>query len=165
MDDRDDKPLLYPFIGRKTPAGGAHILLGQPNIFFLTINTKDRVPWMDQTTVQSSLESIWQKEATAWLTGYYLIMPDHVHLFCAPHDLHFALDRWIAFWKRQFSRRHLDEPWEFQRRGFHHRLRDAQEYHEKWTYVRENPIRKGLVTQSDEWPYQGTVHELRWSNG
>jgi putative transposase len=75
--------------GRQTPAAGAHIFLGQPNIFFVTVNAKDADDWMDDVTVQDSLAQIWTKEAKAWLVGYYLIMPDHVHFFCAPHDLHF----------------------------------------------------------------------------
>ncbi len=154
---------LWPHVGRTAPAGGAHIFLGQPNIFFLTVNTKDRVPWLGQHKVQSSLEDIWRHVATAWLVGYFLIMPDHLHLFCAPRDLHFTIDRWITFWKAEFRRRHLNEPWEFQRRGFHHRLRNAAEYTEKWTYIRENPIRRGLVCHTDEWPFQGVVHpEERW---
>jgi len=152
---------LYPEVGRRTPSGGAHLFFGQPNIFFLTVNSKDRVPWVGQSKVQTSLVNIWRESATAWLTGYYLLMPDHLHLFCAPRELRFGIDAWITFWKRQFTRHHLNESWEFQRRGFHHRLRNVQEYHEKWTYVRENPIRRGLVKDADDWPYQGTVHELR----
>jgi hypothetical protein len=31
--------------GRKTPCHGAYIDLGGPNIFFVTVNAKDRVPW------------------------------------------------------------------------------------------------------------------------
>lgn len=158
----EDHARLDPHVGRSSPASETHILLGRPNIFFLTANAKDRVPWMDQPVVLTSLVEVWRNQATAWLVGFCLIMPDHLHLFCAPRDLRFGIDNWITFWKRQFSRRHIGEPWEFQRRGFHHRIRNALEYHEKWTYVRENPIRKGLVTRPDEWPYQDTVHELRW---
>ena len=93
----EDKSPLYPVVGRAAPAAGAHIILGQPNIFFLTVNAKDRIPWMDQAAVQTSLVTIWRDEATAWLTGYYLIMPDHLHLFCAPRDLRFGIDAWITF--------------------------------------------------------------------
>ena len=154
---------LWPHVGRSAPAAGAHVLLGGPNIFFLTVNAKDRVPWMAQATVQEGLASVWRTEATAWVVGYYLLMPDHLHLFCAPRDLQFGIDTWITFWKRQFSRQHLVEPWTFQRRGFHHRIRDAQEFTEKWIYVRENPLRKGLVKDPDDWPFQGIIHpEVRW---
>jgi len=56
----------------------------------------------------------------------------------------------------------VDQPWAWQRSGFHHRLRDARQYEEKWTYLRENPLRKQLVTRPEDWPYQGTIHPLRW---
>jgi putative transposase len=151
-------------LGRQTPAPGAHIFLGQPNVFFVTVNAKDAVPWMANPTVQNSLTDIWRTEASAWLVGYYLVMPNHVHLFCAPHDLHFGIDQWVAFWKSRFSRRHLEQAWSWQRKSFHHRLRNRIEYEDKLTYVRENPLRKQLVARPEEWPYQGRVHDLRWTS-
>ena len=153
----------FPQVGRQTPAGSAHIFLGQPNVFFVTVNTKAGVPWMNQSAVQSTLTSLWREEATAWLVGFYLLMPDHLHLFCAPRDLHFGIDQWITFWKRQFSRRHPDQNWAWQRRAFHHRIRDRSEYEEKLAYVRENPLRKNLVKTPEVWPFQGIVHDLRWT--
>ena len=41
----------------------------------------------------------------------------------------------------------------FQPGGFHHRLRDAESYAQKWQYVRENPVRQGLVERAEDWPY------------
>ena len=117
---------------------------------------------MAKTAVQETLQRIWRDEATAWLTGYYLLMPDHLHFFCAPRDLHFGIDQWMTFWKSQFSRTHLGEPWAFQRRSLHHRLRSQREYEDKLQYVRENPMRKGLATGLDDWPFQGRAHELTW---
>jgi putative transposase len=154
--------VIHRAIGRQTPAAGAHIFLGQPNIFFVTVNAKDAVPWIANATAQSSLTQIWREEATTWRVGYYLIMPDHVHFFCAPHDLQFDIDTWMAFWKRQFSRRHLDKSWAWQRKSFHHRLRNRIEYEEKLAYVRENPLRKKLVAKPEDWPYQGAIHDLIW---
>ena len=117
---------------------------------------------MTQARVQHSLTVLWRSEATAWLVGDYLLMPDHVHLFCAPRDWQFGIDEWVRFWKSQFSRRHMNETWEFQRRSFHHRLRSAEEWSAKWRYVQENPLRAGLMKTDETWPYCGTVHELRW---
>ena len=147
--------------GRRTPAHGVKLSLSGPNIVLLTVNTKDRVPWLAQPVVHASLREIW-READAWLVGDYVLMPDHLHLFCAPRDLGFTLERWLAYWKSRFSRRHVDQPWAWQRSGFHHRFRDARQYEEKWAYVRENPLRKKLVTCPEDWPYQGSIHELRW---
>jgi hypothetical protein len=105
-------------VERQTPAAGAHIFLGQPNIFFVTANCKDGIPWMADPTVNASLAEIWRTEATAWLVGYYLLMPDHLHLFCAPRDPHFGIDQWVKFWKSCFSRRHVAQPWSWQRKSF-----------------------------------------------
>jgi putative transposase len=152
---------LYPETGRKTPAKGVKTTLGGPNIVLLTINARKRIPWIAQASVQTSLEQIW-RAADAWLIGYYILMPDHLHLFCAPRDFNFTIEKWVAYWKSLFRRANLVEPWEWQRSAFHYRLRTAEEYHEKWLYVEENPIRKGLVKRSEDWPYQGTINELRW---
>jgi len=157
----DERAPIYPDTERKTPAKGVRVSLEEPNIVLLSVNAKDRVPWIGQSAVHRSLESIW-RAADAWLVGYYLLMPDHLHLFCAPRDLRFTIEQWVKFWKSEFSRAHLDQPWAWQRSGFHHRIRSAQEFHEKWVYVQENPVRKGLVTRPEDWPFQGTVHEVRW---
>jgi putative transposase len=112
--------------------------------------------------VQRALHDIWRDIATAWLVSDYLLMPDHLHLFCAPHDLKFTLERWIAFWKDRFAKMHPDTV-TFQVGGFHHRLRNGESYSKKWIYVRENPVRAGLVVCPEDWPYFGRVHEIRWS--
>ena len=143
---------------------GAHIQLGGPNVFFLTICSKDRIPWMATKDVEDGLVNIWREEATAWHVGYYLLMPDHLHLFCAPYDLSFNIDTWITFWKRRFSTRHPAGATGWQRRSFHHRIRDRIEYEERLLYVRENPMRKGLAGDLKEWAFQGRVHDLVWTS-
>jgi REP element-mobilizing transposase RayT len=40
---------------------------------------------------------------------------------------------------------------------FDHLIRNDESYGEKWNYVRENPVRAGLVTNADDWPYQGEI--------
>jgi REP-associated tyrosine transposase len=40
---------------------------------------------------------------------------------------------------------------------FDHILRTAESYVEKWNYVRENPVRAGLVQTANDWPYQGEI--------
>ncbi|MEW6159375.1 MAG: hypothetical protein AB1813_18265 [Verrucomicrobiota bacterium] len=186
----DDLPFRDP--GRRTPAKGVHISLGGPNWVFLTVCTEQRGRWLAQASVQHALHTIWEHTATAWLVSDYLLMPDHLHLFCAPHDLKFTIERWMGFWKDRFAKQmkslggaatppypHLvgqscrsasDGPagppcqiGKFQAGGFHHRMRDGESYAQKWQYVRENPLRAGLVERAEDWPYFGRVHEIRWS--
>jgi putative transposase len=154
-----DTPFREP--GRHTPAKGVHISLGGPNWVFLTVCTEKRERWLAQPSVQRVLHNIWEQTVTAWLVSDYLLMPDHLHMFCAPRDLRFTIERWIAFWKDRLSKTH-PKTGTFQTGGFHHRLRSDESYAQKWRYVRENPVRHGLVAKPEDWPYFGRVHEIRW---
>ena len=147
--------------GRRTPAHGVHVTLGGPNWVFLTVCTENRQRWLAQAAVQQALHDIWAHTATAWWVSDYLLMPDHTHLFCAPHDPRFTIERWMAFWKDRFAKTHLVDG-AFQTGGFHHRLRDDESYENKWRYVRENPVRHHLVPRPEDWPYFGRVHEIHW---
>jgi putative transposase len=88
--------------------------------------------------------------------GRYVIMPDHMHFFvCGPPD--FVLDQWVNGLKRSISvalgatkKCPLWQPG-----FFDHLLRNNESYGQKWEYVRNNPVRAGLVKQPNEWPHQG----------
>lgn len=146
---------------RRKPAEGVHIQLGRPNIVFVTVCAKDRRPWLACEEAQRLLVQVW-RQADAWQVGRYVLMPDHLHLFAAPHDLQFTIERWLQYWKSQFSKAHKHEDWAWQTKAFHHRLRDDESYSQKWLYERENPVRAGLVADVEAWRYQGEVYELRW---
>jgi len=147
--------------GRRKPPQGVRIDLGGPTIIFVTICTKDRVAWLACDEVHQLLRDVWL-DAQAWLVGDYVLMPDHLHLFAAPRDLRFTAEKWITYWKSQFSKSHQHAHWAWQSKSVHHRLRDADGYREKWQYMRENPLRAGLVKEPDAWPYRGTIHPLIW---
>jgi len=171
---------------RHNPAPGVHVDLGRSNFVLLTVTTEKRDPCLANETVHRLLHETWS-EARAWLVGDYLLMPDHLHCFCAPHDLKFTIETWISYWKRKFALKHkrlastLAPPptggvggarlptslpssvWKFQSRGWHHRLRDGENYSEKWLYVQENPVRKGLCQRIEDWPFKGRVFDLMWT--
>jgi hypothetical protein len=48
----------------------------------------------------------------------------------------------------------------WQREFFDHVLRSAESYSEKWNYVRNNPVRAGLVSTADEWKHPGEIEIL-----
>ena len=85
-------------------------------------------------------------------------MPDHLHLFEAGCD-NFILGRWVGALKR-FLGKHIEHriPVPIWQRGFFdHILRNSESYSQKWNYVRENPVRAGLVKSADNWPYRGEI--------
>ena len=91
-------------------------------------------------------------------------MPDHVHFFCSAELDSKPLPKLMQFWKQWTSKRMSRELeitgtiW--QSEFFDHVLRSSESYSQKWDYVRENPLRAGLVNAADDWPFQGSIEDL-----
>ncbi len=148
---------------RKTPIHlPARENIGYPVIVFVTVCTDKRKPILCRPEIRYLLVEAWQK-ADSWLVGKYVLMPDHIHLFCSPteSDIH-SLTKWVQYWKSLVSRkwpRHEDHP-VWQKSYWDTQLRREESYKEKWDYVCENPVRKGLVADPDDWPFQGELNVL-----
>jgi REP element-mobilizing transposase RayT len=83
-----------------------------------------------------------------WHPHLFLLMPDHCHaLISFPADR--SIRRTIFDWKHWTSSHH-GVAW--QRDFFDHRLR-GEGFDEKASYIIHNPVRAGLVTMPEEWPY------------
>jgi len=135
-------------------------------LFFVTVCTKNRALLLANHEMHRALVLSW-KEADNFLVGRYVVMPDHLHLFCAPAEYPPpCLGAWVRFWKSLVARRSSGSRnvklW--QRDYWDTQLRRGQSYREKWDYVRANPVRAGLVNSIDAWPYQGEIHSLIWSD-
>ena len=76
-------------------------------------------------------------------------MPDHVH-FLLRFTQDVGMKEAIECWKR-YTATHADIRW--QRDFFDHRLRRDENFEEKADYIRQNPVRAGLVKKAEDWPY------------
>jgi putative transposase len=91
--------------------------------------------------------------------GRYVIMPDHIHLFVRGRP-DFVLGRWIRLLKQSLAKADNSPTTKrqvWQEGFFDHVLRNDESYGQKWNYVRENPVRAGLVKSAIDWPYQGEI--------
>ena len=141
-----------------------HEGFNRPIIIFLTVVTKDRKAILTDPAAHHALLDAWTR-ADNWLVGRYVLMPDHLHLFCAPAtQLADPILKWVSFWKSESARRwpRCSEVPIWQRHFWDRQLRRGESYDEKWDYVVANPVRAGLVSDAENWPYQGELNELRW---
>ena len=153
------EPRCFP--KRKRPAAGLFVIPNRPTLVFLTVCTKGRGPWLATPSGHAFLREIWN-DGQAWLVGRYVLMPDHLHLFCAPNASGISLDRWVRYWKSRFTKYHSMAGHRWQAGHWDRRLRREESYAEKWAYVRANPVRAGLVKSADAWPFQGEMVKLPW---
>jgi putative transposase len=81
-----------------------------------------------------------------WNTYCVMTMPDHVHLLTAPFDRELSVAAFLKWFKRWFNEAYgVREAWRWQPGGFDRLFRTSESIHEKWNYIRENPVRAGLV--------------------
>ena len=144
-----------------------HLSPLSPNpIVFITAVTIDRDPILACDRAHHILRDIWLRSPAfdGWSVGRYTIMPDHVHLFARATQDAKPLSRWVQTWKSLSSRRLMENSevrspvW--QRDYFDRYLRSADNYTQKWNYVSENPVRKGLVQSTTDWPWKGVLEDL-----
>jgi REP-associated tyrosine transposase len=92
-------------------------------------------------------------------------MPDHVHAFVTFDDRKISLSAWTKSLKNALSkalRQSAIESPHWQKGFFDHVLRSGESYTQKWHYVRENPMRAGLVSRWEDWPYFSEPHPLEY---
>jgi REP-associated tyrosine transposase len=88
-----------------------------------------------------------------------IIMPDHLHIIVAPiKNREGKLGNFSAALKR-WMREQLGASWQWQAGCFDRQLRTNESLHDKWLYIRENPVRAGLVQKWEGWPYRYEFNE------
>ena len=125
----------------------------QQVIYFITLCVANRAKVLDnEQTFRALLHAISKLRGWSVIAG--VVMPDHIHLLAAPTEdreakignLVGALKRWI--------RRDVRARWQWQVGSFDRLVRREESAYEKWLYVQENPVRAGLVSRPEDWPYR-----------
>ena len=153
----------------RPPRLGEVFQLDSDPLYFVTLNTMNRCKVLACDAVHTAFCEYASNGLEYGVgIGRYVIMPDHIHLFVRiTNDM--TLKRWERGLKRAVSESLFasgigydiaagEKIKSFWQPGFFdHLLRSNESYSEKWEYVRENPVRAGLVGNDDDWPYQGEI--------
>jgi len=143
-------------------------------VYFVTFNTHTRTSLLAKPEIHEAFIKYCRRAADFHVgVGRYVLMPDHIHLFvCFGVGCTTTLSEWIKGLKRKLDRVLLSmsrEPvklpgqklFSFWQPGFHDRLlRNNESYAAKWGYVFQNPVRAGLVTRPEDWPYAGEIMRI-----
>ncbi len=134
-------------------------------VYFLTACLEDRRALLANPQVHEAFIRFAQEASKRnVLVGRYVLISDHVHLFAAFSPLAPRLPAWMKALKgclAEVLRNGQGQGPYWQKGFFDHVLRSEESYHQKWLYVRENPVRAGLVNKPDGWPYQGEISILK----
>ena len=131
-----------------------------PSLYFITFNTCHRRKLLATDRVHKKFIAFSKAGLPRGIAvGRYVIMPDHVHLFVSG-TIDFSLVQWVRVLKRNLSTAIPATRPHWQKGFFDHLIRHSESYAQKWDYVRQNPMRAGLVRHLDDWPWQGEIERL-----
>jgi putative transposase len=139
-------------------------LYKQNPIFFITACTHNRRKLLARDVVHNSFKTFSSHASEHGVTvGRYVLMPDHIHLFTAFAVDSISLSEWMKALKGTLSKvlkTATFAPPYWEKGYFDHVIRSRESYEAKWEYVRNNPLRAGLVQHVEDWPYAGQINEL-----
>jgi REP element-mobilizing transposase RayT len=142
------------------------VLYVRSPIYFVTMCVIARKHLLANDKVHKSVLAFAQKgEGIGALVGRYVIMPDHLHLFVSIDGQRTTLPKWMKSLKNALSKTlrvaGVPSP-HWQKDFFDHVLRSGESYAQKWNYVRQNPVRAGLVSKAEDWPFAGEIFPLEF---
>jgi putative transposase len=138
--------------------------LEQSTVYFMTFCVESRKPVLANAHAWKICRTAFDK-LDQWTILAAIAMPDHLHLLVSPvADRDASVSAFNKWFKRWFSEEYWNyrppvsdggnRTWHWQEGCFDRLLRSDESLSEKWEYIRQNPVRAGLVANSDDWPYQ-----------
>jgi REP element-mobilizing transposase RayT len=134
-------------------------------IYFITLCIESRKPVLANAQAREICCAVFEKLGK-WRILSAIAMPDHQHILAAPASRDASMSDFSKWFKRWFNeayrtsnchpplRESVATVWRWQEGCFDRLLRTDESLSEKWEYVRQNPVRAGLVEHSEDWPYQ-----------
>jgi REP element-mobilizing transposase RayT len=140
------------------------VIWEQQSVYFITTCIAARRPVLANDAAHKILLAEWKglRERHGWAVGRYVVMPEHVHFFMMPlrdeaKPLSVVIGKWKEWTAKQVLKLNEQAAPLWQPEFFDHLLRSRESRSEKWAYVRENPVRAGLVARAENWPFAGAV--------
>ena len=122
------------------------------SLFFITLccSPRGKNHLCHTATAGLIFESVeFRQRRRDWHVVLLVLMPDHLHMLVSfPHDQ--EMTKTITRWKSLLARK---SGISWQRDFFDHRIRSNESWEEKAEYLRQNPVRGGLVAQGADWKY------------
>ena len=98
-----------------------------------------------------------------YLLHEYVVMPDYLHVMITPSSTN-SLEKAMQFIKGGSSYRlnhQRGQKINLWNAGFHDwTIRNTADWNEKAQYIRENPVKAGLVERPKDWPYSSANGKL-----
>lgn len=136
------------------------------SVYFATLCTRDKQQvFLHEGLARQIVDALmWCREKERFRIYAYCLMPDHLHMAISPSDSRVHLSQAIGRFKSHTTRASWKLGFEgplWQRSWYDHIARRDEDIGVLCAYILENPLRKGLISEHDGWPYSGMPDPLR----
>jgi len=136
-------------------------------VYFVTVTTRHlKEPFQNPILAHTIIDSLIFIRETKGIRLYcYCLMPDHLHLALSPTFFSGSISDVLQEFKSYTTRLGWEQGIKgklWQRSFFDHIARNGENSIAICEYILANPVRRGLVNESKEWPYSGMLDQLPW---
>jgi len=108
-----------------------------------------------------TMEALRYWDASRWTVYAAVVLPDHVHGLVQPlmdkeggtFDLAQIIHSVKSFSAHQINRERQNQGSVWQDERYDRIIRDEAEFIEKWEYIRNNPVKRGLCEKPEDYPW------------
>jgi putative transposase len=140
----------------------SEILLPQEKAitYFVTLCVTERSDVLATDHKFDSIKAV-TAQISRWNVLAGVVVPDHIHFVVTPaEDRGLSISDFSTAFKRLLRKALSEQGWQRQRGCFDRVLRSDENFHNKWLYMAQNPVRAGLVSKVEDWPYYfGSIPE------
>jgi len=144
---------------RKNTLRLRHFDYATPRAYFITVCAADGRPaFADARIAEKALEILKKtREKNSYRIYAFCLMPDHLHLLLNPADSGTPVSGFLQTFKSQtgywYKKEHEGNLWQ---RGFYdHVVRKSEDLVKIAQYILNNPVRKNLSENADDYPHSG----------
>ena len=139
---------------------------GSGHIYFITVCTAGRQPLFFDKKLAKILEDEieFRREKKEVKIFCFCIMPDHLHILLSlTDDYEKGLQNWVSSFKRYTTKiakeeKDINPLW--QRNFFDRVVRTEESIRDFVQYILNNPVRKGIVANWEEYPFNKMLDSL-----
>ncbi len=132
-------------------------------VYFVTICAENKQNYFVNNKISKMIEDELEFRRTTKEINLlcYCIMPDHLHILLSlTEDYHKSLQSWVSAFKR-YTTRVINELFGikplWQKNFYDHVVRKEESLIKIAEYIVNNPVRKGIVSEWEEYPYSKIV--------
>jgi REP-associated tyrosine transposase len=130
------------------------------DLHFITFTCYHRRPHLADASARDLFEQMLEQTRRLYqfYVSGYVVMPEHVHLVVSEPERRLLSVAMQVLKQAVARRQRVATPPFWQARYYDRNIWSAEELSEKLRYIHENPLRRGLVANAEDWPWSSFRH-------